>query len=467
MLNIKIKNSILLVMVLICIYLSSNVWLKLPEFFSSKAYEDKSAEEAEADIWKVLRPVKNVIKYDDNYTVLYSDNKGLWQEALNVINDAFNASNSTISETAAFPAEYLKFDFNINIPVEIFTTHMKTGNNNINNTVKNIKNVTIDLKDNNSIYIYNGENNIKIKSNQINSKKLTDIVLSINFENKTKYSMLEKIGDETIQVPVPLEQTALNPVFVQSELDVFDIDRINEIAKDYFKNDYDYVRKSVEVSGNLVYVYRTEKILKINEDGLLDFYDASIEPENSPNVYKSFAAAVNFIEEFLGFPENGYLSNVEKTLLEGNEGYRFTFSYNILERPILFSRVRENAALQIDVAGNNVISYKRFIRNIDRTQMDKMAEIEVTPAIEVIRNNIDTSAGEENADTVPGEGQEEAVQLKPIKPEMIKEINNIYLGYFDLSRISREQVLRVVWVIETNEKTFIFNAISGLLIEEW
>jgi hypothetical protein len=50
---------------------------------------------------------------------------------------------------------------------------------------------------------------------------------------------------------------------------------------------------------------------------------------------------------------------------------------------------------------------------------------------------------------------------------MIKEINNIYLGYFDLSRISREQVLRVVWVIETNEKTFIFNAISGLLIEEW
>ena len=467
MLNIKIKNSILLVMVLICIYLSSNVWLKLPEFFTPKAYEDKRAEETEADIWKVLRPVKNVIKYDDNYTVLYSDNKGLWQEALNVINDAFNASNSTISETAAFPAEYLKFDFNINIPVEIFTTHMKTGNNNINNTVKNIKNVTIDLKDNNSIYIYNGENNIKIKSNQINSKKLTDIVLSINFENKTKYSMPEKVGDETIQVPVPLEQSALNPVFVQSELDVFDIDRINEIAKDYFKNDYDYVRKSVEVSGNLVYVYRTEKILKINEDGLLDFYDASIEPENSPNVYKSFAAAVNFIEEFLGFPENGYLSNVEKILLEGNEGYRFTFSYNILERPILFSRVRENAALQIDVAGNNVISYKRFIRNIDRTQMDKMAEIEVTPAIDVIRNNIDTSAGEENADTVPGEGQEEAVQLKPIKPEMIKEINNIYLGYFDLSRISREQVLRVVWVIETNEKTFIFNAISGLLIEEW
>lgn len=468
MLNIKIKNTILLVMVLICIYLSSNVWLKLPEFISPNAYEDNSAEEVEADIWKVLRPVKNVIKYDENYTVLYLDNRGLWQEALNVIKDAFNASNSSITETAAFPAEYLKFDFNTNIPVEIFTTHMKIENNNINNTVKNIKNIIIDLKDNNSIYIYNGENNIRIQSNQINSKELRDIVSSINFENKTKYSAVEKIGDETIQVPVPLEQTALNPVFVQSELDVFDIDRINEIAKDYFRNDYDYVRKSVEVSGNLVYVYRTEKILKINEDGLLDFYDASIEPENSSDVYKSFAAAVNFTEEFLGFPKNGYLSNVEKILLEGNEGYRFTFSYNILERPILFSRVRENLALQIDVAGNNVISYKRFIRNIDETQMNKMAEIKVTPAMDVISGNIDTSStGEENADTSLGEGQETAARLKPIKPEMIKEITNIYLGYFDLSRISREQVLRVVWVIETNQKTFIFNAISGALIEEW
>ena len=256
MLNIKIKNSILLVMVLICIYLSSNVWLKLPEFFTPKAYEDKRAEETEADIWKVLRPVKNVIKYDDNYTVLYSDNKGLWQEALNVIYDAFNATNSTISETAAFPAEYLKFDFNTNIPVEIFTTHMKIENNNINNTVKNIKNVTIDLKDNNSIYIYNGENNIKIKSNQINSKKLTDIVLSINFENKTKYSMPEKVGDETIQVPVPLEQSALNPVFVQSELDVFDIDRINEIAKDYFKNDLDLIIDGGELNNKASTVVR-------------------------------------------------------------------------------------------------------------------------------------------------------------------------------------------------------------------
>lgn len=462
MLKTNIKNMVLLVMVLICIYLSSKVWLKLPDFLASNVNEDRNPHViSDADIWKVLRPVKNIIKYDDNYTVLYTDNKGLWQRALSIINDALiNYSSSNVTETAAFPAEYLKFDFNTNIPVEIFTGHMDIDNENIGKNVKSIKNVIIDLKNNNSIYIYNGENTLRIASDKINTQELTDLAKTLDFDAKTKYSSQEKIGDETIQIPVPLEETALNPVFVQSELDVFDIDRINEIAKDYFRNDYDYVRKSVEVSGNLVYVYRTEKILKINEEGLLDFYDASVEPENGVDVYKSFVAAVNFTQEFLGFPENGYLTSVENIHLEGNEGYRFTFSYNILERPILFSRVRANSALQIDVIGNNVVSYKRFIRNIDDKQMDKMAETRVLPVIEVISRNIETSSHGENSDEV-----EE--QVKPIKPEMIKEINNIYLGYFDLSRIVKEQVLRVVWVIETSEKTFIFNAISGLLIEEW
>ena len=470
MLKTKIKNIILMVMVLICIYLSSNVWLKLPEFFNPIANDDRKTEATtEADIWKVLRPVKSIIKYDNNYTVLYSDNRGLWEKALHVINTAFeDFAGSSVTETAAFPAEYMKFDFTTNIPAEIFTGHMKIENENVNNTVKNIKNVIIDLKNNNSIYIYNGENTVKIVSDKINTKEFTDIAKSINFEGKTRYSSGQKIGDATIQVPVPLEETAFNPVFVQSELDVFDIDRINEIAKDYFRNDYDYVRKSVEVSGNLVYVYRTEKILKVNEEGLLDFYDASIEPENGSDVYKSFVAAVNFTEEFLGFPENGYLSNVENIHPDGNEGYRFTFSYNILDRPILFSRVRDNSALQIDVIGKNVISYKRFIRKIDDEQMNKMAQIQVLPAIDVIESNIDTSTND-----AANEGNNEAVenqeinQLKPIKPEMIKEISNIYLGYFDLSRITKEQYLRVVWVIETNDKTFIFNAITGRLIEEW
>ena len=114
MLKTKIKNIILLVTVLICIYLSSNVWLQLPEFLKVNLKEEKDSEVIiEADIWKVLRPIKNILKYEENYTVLYSDQEGLWEKALVAINDAFaNFSDSSITESVVFPSQYIKFDFN-------------------------------------------------------------------------------------------------------------------------------------------------------------------------------------------------------------------------------------------------------------------------------------------------------------------------------------------------------------------
>ncbi len=459
----KIKNIILISMVLVCVYLSSNVWLKLPDFikYKGEAGEDTKQEEiAAADIWDVVRPIKNVIKYKDNYTITYSDEQDIWGKSVYVINDAFNNFNaSSINESAAFPSQYLKFDFSTNIPVEIFLGQMKIENKDIQFRIKNIKNIIIDLENTNAIYIYNGENTIKIESSSINTGEISNIVRQFDFENKTDYAFEQKINDETIQVPIPLETTAQTPVFVQSELDVFDTDTINQIAKNYFKGRYDYVRKSVEVSGNTVFMYRTEKVLKINSEGLLDFYDTTEELENSSDVYESFVKAVGFTNEFLGFPKDGYLSGVENIEYEGNYGFRYIFSYKILERPILFSRVRENSALQIDVIGDSVISYKRFIRDIDESQMNEKNETPILPAANVIISNLEEESDPRYPEDVP--------ELKPLKRDMIKNISNIYLGYFDISRVSKEQALRVVWVIEVGDKSYIFNAITGKLIEEW
>lgn len=457
----KVKNIILISMVLVCIYLSSNVWLKLPDIleYNSEA-EDKNNVGKAYDIWNVVRPVKNVIKYNENFTITYSDEQDLWGKAVHVIDDAFNDFNNlNVNESAPFPSQYLKFDFNTNIPAEIFTGHMEIENTNIKSIIKDVKNIIIDLENSNSLYIYNGENTVKIEGDAIDTKDIASIVKKIDFSGETQYAFNQKIGGKTIQVPVPLEKTARNPVLVESELDVFDTERINKIAKDYFKNNYDYVRKSVEVNGNLVYMYRTEKILKINSEGLLDFYDTTEELENSSDVYESLVTAVNFTEEFLGFPEDGYLNSIESIEYDGSFGYRYTFSYKLLERPILFSKVRENLALQIDVVDKNVISYKRFIRKMDESQTGKMNETEILPAMEVIERNVGNSSNEENPGEIP--------ELKPLKDVTLEDISNIYLGYFDLSRISREQVLRVVWVVEVKEKSYIFNAITGALIEEW
>lgn len=461
--QINIKNIILIAMVLVCIYLSSNVWLKLPDIVIYKPEElnkDNKEDFVPADIWNVVRPIKNIIKINDKYTILYSDEQDLWGKAVHVITDAFNNfDNSNINETAAFPSKYMKFDFNTNIPVDIFSGFMKIKNQNIHNTVRNIKNIIIDLDNPNSIYIYNGENTLKIENENINTQELSKIANEINFENETKYVFDQKIVEETIQVPIPLEKTALNPVFVKSELDVFDTKAINKIAKDYFKNNYEYVRKSVEVNGNLVYMYRSQKILKINAEGLLDFYDVTMELENQTDVFEGLVSAVNFTNDFLGFPKDVYLSSVDSIEYDGNYGFRYAFSYKVLDRPILFSKVRENLALQIDVVGDNVVSYKRFIRDIDDSNNGKMNEIQILPAADVILKNLIENNKNKDPDIIQ--------DLTPLSKDMLKDISNIYLGYFDISRISKEQVLRVVWVVEVGDRSYIFNAITGSLLEEW
>lgn len=460
MIHQKLKNLILIIMVVACVYLGSYVWLQLPDFLMYDFNEDDNITEEvipNTNVWNVIKPFKNIIKYKDNYTVLYSDDKyNLWLNAIDIITSGFanyNGSDDTNS-SVAFPTHYLKFDFPISIPIDIFIDQMKIENIKLSEDIKYIKNIIIDLDNKNRIYIYNGENTIKIENDKINTENIFSIIDKIDYSNSTKYSFEEKIDEEKIQIPVPLEKSALSPVFVQSELDVFDTVYINKIAKDYFKNNYEYVRKSVEVNGNLVYVYRTEKVLKINAEGQLDFYDSNLEFRNNHNIYISLITAIDFTDNFLGFPKDGYLSNIESIQIEGNYGYRFIFSYKILDRPIMFSRVRDNAALQIDVIGDSVVSYKRFIRNIDENQKENMQDYEIISATEVISSNMHSN---EFGDT----------ELKPFKPDTIKDISNIYLGYFDLSRVQKEQVLRVVWVIEVGDKSYIFNAITGKLIEEW
>ncbi|MFA9423765.1 MAG: hypothetical protein ACERLG_09315, partial [Sedimentibacter sp.] len=199
MIQKKIGNITLLAMVILCVYLSSNVWLQLPGLFN---YDAKAEEKAQpddtltTDIWQVVKPIKNIIKVNDNYTITYSDEYDIWGKAVNAISDAFeNYEESNVSESAAFPSQYLKFDFSTNIPSEIFTYGMSIENEHIKENIKSIKNIIIDLEDIHSIYFYNGENTFKIENKNINTQEIINLVKQLDFNHETQYSFGQEIGD--------------------------------------------------------------------------------------------------------------------------------------------------------------------------------------------------------------------------------------------------------------------------------
>ncbi len=461
----KIKNYILILMVIVCIFLSAQVWVQIPNnYFEFVSSGNKEPEEDQyIDLWNIVRPEKYTLDSGEEYTVLYNDNDyEFWNKTLEILKTCFSDNSLQISDVYngdIVPNKYIKMDFSSQLPAEIFLKKMDIKNSSLKDKIGNIKNITISLSQKESIYIYNGVNTLKLVCENLDLDSIQREISSFNFDEHTKYNYNENIDGYKLMVPIPDVESVLNPIFVKSEIDISDSDYIQKIAKDYYKEDYDYVRRFDKISGDIVYVYNNEKIINIFQNGLLDFYDAVEESENDNGVYSSLIEALKFIDNFLGFPENGYLSRVDTIQKEGNFGYKFVFSYKVKDKPIIFSQIREEQALEVEVFGNKVVSYKRYIRNIDESKKDQMKN----------EKNV-ISASEVDFDFIVNLYIKEKEIIEPnheeIKKNLVESIQDIHLAYFDLSRKSKEQQLLIVWVVETDTKRYIFNAITGMLREE-
>lgn len=457
------KNLLLFFMVILSIYLSSQVWLQLPDFLSFNKNSPTESLDNQQDIdkkvWELVRPHKYMIKDDVSLREFYMEDEALlWQNVLTSLETALrNLSESQSSLLAGefYPKEYIVMEFENRIPTEIFVGKFQVSKDIIkNNKMRNIKKIVVGLNEPNNIYLFNGDSTVMIKSSKINNSEIYKNLKDIKESEYLLYKQDIEIDGEKVPIPIPDINTALNPVFVKSEFDVKDKKTIEAIAKDYFKNTFDYVRRSEDIEGDIRYVYKNEKVLKISPEGLLDFFNSIVDIENTSNVYKGFLSAIKFASNFLNFHTDMYLSDVQSTQHEGNFGYNFIFTYRIKNKPIYFSRIRESAALEVKVIGNSVVSYKRLIRDLDTKQDSEMEEVKIMSFEEVLKEQV-----------IRNEDEEEGNILRVIDKSMIKDINNVYLAYYDYARNPKVQQLIVVWVVQIKDKTYVFNAITGSLLE--
>lgn len=458
----RLKSLFLLLMVVLSIYLSSQVWLQLPDFLSFNKDESSEAsmgnENIEERVWELIRPHKYIVKDETKLIELHIDNERLlWDAVLKSLEATlkfFPESQSTLFANEEFPSEYIMMEFENKLPADIFLGKFNANKENIKTRLHYIEKIIIGLNEPNSIYLYTGDSTLKIKSSRIDNTMIYSYFKDIKEDEYLSYKENIQIDGITVPVPIPDIKTALNPVFVKTEFDIKDKKIVEAIAKDYFKNTFDYVRRSVNIDGDIRYVYKNEKELKISPEGLLDFFDPNIDIKNTSNVYTGFLSAIKFASNFLNFHTDMYLSEVQSFQYEGNFGYNFIFTYRIKNKPIIFSKFRESAALEVKVIGNNVISYKRLIRDLDTEQVDEMKEEEIMSFQELLEGQV----------LISEDGQESNA-LRVIDKSMIDDISNVYLAYYDYARNVDIQQLRVAWVVEIKDKSYVFNALTGKLLE--
>jgi hypothetical protein len=455
----KIKNFVLIILVSVAIYSSSYIWLDLS--FDFARFSPVAGEIEEVYLWDKIKPSKVSVTNSYEYTIHDSDiNESIWGVYRDTIFDMFRYAyaEGDILETEP-DGKTIKIHFENPMPSELLIESFGMNNNRFQSVVDRILWIAYGL-DSEKIYVNDGNRTygLEISSNQ---QELADAYDHAMAYASSKFDTQFNYGPNAPFIPVSSEETALNPVFIKSEIDIEDTAYIESIAKNYFKDRFDYVRTTIDSSRTINYIYRNEKVLRLYEEGLLEFYDSIESTLDDSSMYRSFLISLNFINDFLGFPENAYLSQVTTFIEDGKYGYRFLFNHSLLERPIVFSQVRDEKAIQIDVVGSKVVFYQRFIRVVDDLMETEMIEVKVLTPQEIIENNIDFIAelyleNPENQHLVPDEA----------KDRIFNGIHEIYLAYFDPSRRSRDQLMRSVWVIKTTDRNYVFNAITGAIIEE-
>lgn len=459
MLKERIKNVFLIVLILIAFYLSSKIWLK----FDLEIGREEIPEEILENIylWDKIRPSKIAVSVEYEYQIYEVDYiKSTWELFLNSFQ---NILKQTYIEEDIFlenlEGDNVKIIFDNPIPTELFAEGLGSSNNRFFNKIRNVLWAAYNVE-NKKYYINDGTHTYSL------SLDYEDEALVNAFNDLKEYAVKKNdsifnAGNPSVYIPLPKEENVLNPIFIKSEIDSENMTFIEKIAKDYFKEKYDYVRTTIESTGNINYIYRNEKVLRIYREGFLEFYDSMESTLDDSNINNSFKIALNFIEDFLGFPDNAYLSEVVFFSRDGKYGYSFIFSYNLFDRPIIFSQVREEKPIKIDVIGSKVVYYQRFIRELDYSMETEMNEVKVITPEEIINTNIDFITL-----LYLEEFESEDLGFEEAKEKILNSIYDIKLAYFDPSRNARDQLLRSVWVFRTEDRQYVFNAITGAIIEE-
>jgi len=453
-----IRNIILVILVFLAVFLSSKVWFEFPFFTEEKQDDNYIVNYSDIDIWKIVRPSKYLLSDKEKKAYINIENEDVvWNMILDELTNVFinfTTTNHSLLVGEVYPDKYLICEFEKKISSDIFFQGLGIDKNNIKTRLTYISKIAIDIENPGDIYIFNGDSTVVMKNTMFSGSQVLSKIKEIS---RLSESVVDKcqVNGENYQIPHVKTSLALNPVFVKAEFNVNDVAYIDNIAKNFFRNDYDYVRRSMEQNGNVNFVYKNEKVLKITSEGLFDFFDAKFSIKNEKNIYESLKIAISFSNDFINLPDNFYLLSSESIQKDGVQGYKFTFTYDIYDKTVLFSRVRNNSPLEIEVVDGKVISYKRLLRDIDKSMIEFAEDVNILNLDEVLSKNVKL------------EDETDDLSLKILDKDMLKSIDSAYLAYFDRAQKINRQQLIVVWVVEIGENTYIFNAITGSLLEQW
>lgn len=464
----RLKTLILSILVIMSILFTQRIWFYSPIRIlqSQDSFREKEIAKAIEVRNQLIAPEKTILSFGGNYyTVTSSNTDKVWRQSKKVLEEYFSGEpivKATTNERyrEARKLKSIELKFGENIPSILISSTFNTLDNKIVRDIKEINKILIPAFNRGIIYIGGEEDHLyEVKLEEYEDNRLLlDFIDDFSRKSHEKYYPL--FADVNNDIIMPLSyNTPVPQIFVESKINVNDDNNIIEHAKGFFNENLDFVKTIKETSGATIFMYGYgEKGVRINNRGRLE-YNEEISSLSSSNVVASLDTAIDFmLKKQQKFPENLYLKEIKNIQKDENKGYYFGFSYRVGGLPVEFHMNNMSHPIEIEVYGDNVSSYRSFIREAMKLQgvTDKSA---VLLPQKIIEDHI-TLLKEEYIKDV----EEEDLHDKEMIRNIEENISSIQMIYYDSLEENRMQLLKPVWKIVIGNRQYYFNSYDGKLL---
>ncbi|MDD2217717.1 MAG: hypothetical protein PHX63_04725 [Eubacteriales bacterium] len=281
---------------------------------------------------------------------------------------------------------------------------------------------------------------------------LSQCVNEHNTKNTVTYFPMDSYLGEAIsnKTLVPVELNAeLNDFVIQRDFDIKDSKHIDELAKRFFSESFDFVRKIEEESGKTVYMYGYgRRILIADVDGTLEYKMQAQGDAGSLSYLQAFEVARAFINRQGGFfTESGqelkpYLKDGEYNF-DKSGGSRFVFGIKCGKYPLLSA---SSDAIVVEVSKGQVTYFKKCFVSFSESNATRESR-QAMSAINVIAKNYKEIYNVMEQNMLLGEDEKKKADRFSVVSD---KIENMSYGYV----FGGDNIARSAWILTYDKQDF-------------
>lgn len=462
-----LKTVLLVVLILLAIFFAYEIGTVRERKIKHRAEETEVLKGTSYLLSEILLPKKELVSFNEKYrTVVYSSMEHrLWKLAQTPIGKLLSGDYSvkTLESTEELRSRYVAFQFPDVVNTYILARAFSEATpNSIPREIPEVVELTVYLGRSTNTIVLTASDGTKKAAELPKSEfaAFEEHMSDIEASEKHSYffSLKESLNvAHDLYFPYNAPGTVAG-VYVENQLESWTTAEKRKLAKRFFTRDPEYIQEIEEPNGSMLFIYNKD-VLKIHENGVLEYLQPLRRDSRNPNLYESLKTALDFISEKSETKLPIYLESARPVEYDGNKGYLLRFQYRASGLAVLYRHV--DSFLEVEVYNDQIRGYRHSMRTEVEADYKYIAVGDaVISAQDILDNHFELFR----------RAYLEAKKIAPtdaaaITPEqVISWIEDVDLCYYDESLKLRNARLIPVWVFQTDDRYFEFDAKGGNLV---